>query len=345
MASLSTTVERGVLALLAPLDRVRGRLLRALGGLVRPLVTDRALRVAVAGSAAVAVSLSLTLAAPLWLLALGPLVLGVPHLLADVRYLVVRPGHHRRRALRWAVGLPLLVAALGGGLLAGLTAAAGATLVAATSTRCRLLTLAGVAVLFVLALSLGRQADLAFAHLHNVVALALWWLWRPRTGWLAAAPVLLFVLASAALALGLGQDALFAGGPAGLGAEHHLLSLAPDAPHPWGLRLVLLFAFAQSVHYAVWLRLVPDDDRPRATPRTFAASWRALAGDFGPWPLALTAALAIGLAVWATLDLAAARDGYFRMALFHGHLELAALALVVTEGRAALGGASAARPA
>ena len=35
-------------------------------------------------------ALGLTRLAPLWLLALGPLLLGVPHLLAGLRYLAVR---------------------------------------------------------------------------------------------------------------------------------------------------------------------------------------------------------------------------------------------------------------
>ena len=67
---------------------------------------------------------SLTL--PLWILAVGPLVLGVPHLLADVRYLVARKGLQRSRRLVIGVGLPLLVCGLGGGMPAGLCAMLGA---------------------------------------------------------------------------------------------------------------------------------------------------------------------------------------------------------------------------
>jgi molybdate transport system substrate-binding protein len=36
---------------------------------------------------------------PLWMLALGPILLGVPHLLADLRYCVFRPGWHRQAAI------------------------------------------------------------------------------------------------------------------------------------------------------------------------------------------------------------------------------------------------------
>lgn len=40
-----------------------------------------------------AVALLLTGVAPLWLLLVGPLILGVPHIVADIRYLLLRdPG-------------------------------------------------------------------------------------------------------------------------------------------------------------------------------------------------------------------------------------------------------------
>ncbi|MEI8259034.1 MAG: hypothetical protein WCJ30_25475, partial [Deltaproteobacteria bacterium] len=85
--------------------------------------------------------------------------------------------------------------------------------------------------------------------------------------------------------------------------------------------------------YAVWLRAIPDEARPGATPRSFRKSARALVADTGPW-LAVGAVLAaIGLAAWATRDLAAARAGYLRFAVFHGHLEVAVLGLLWAERR------------
>ncbi len=101
------------------------------------------------------------------------------------------------------------------------------------------------------------------------------------------------------------------------------------------LRLVLAFAFLQSVHYGVWLRLIPEDDRPRAAPRPWRATWRALVQDFGVVPLMLFAALALGIAVWGVVDLTQARLGYLRLAVFHGYLELAVGALWLIEGRRA----------
>jgi hypothetical protein len=87
------------------------------------------------------------------------------------------------------------------------------------------------------------------------------------------------------------------------------------------------------VHYSIWLRAVPEEDRAQPTPRSFARTFRALQSDFGRWPLLAAIAVAVGIAGWAAFDLAAAYDGYLRLAVFHGHLELAALALLFAEGR------------
>lgn len=110
------------------------------------------------------------------------------------------------------------------------------------------------------------------------------------------------------------------------------LGLSLLAP-PLGPRLILLFCFAQSVHYGVWLRLVPEDDRGRPTPRSYRASYRALVEELGAWALGLFAVAALGLAIWACVDLAEARDGYLRFARFHGSLELIAAGLLIVTGR------------
>jgi hypothetical protein len=319
---------------LAPVDRLRCQVLKALGPMARVLVRRRELRVAVAGCGVLMVSLVGVLGAPFWLLALGPVVLGVPHLVADLRYLVVRPGLHRRRGLWLPVGGPLLLAAVGWhSMAAGLVACAAMALLARGPMARK-----GVAVLATGAVAAGvvvtgPAASLIFAHLHNVIAVVLWWLWRPRTTlwpWLmpsifSVLSLLLLVGALEPWARGLAWQ------PAGLGPDHQLSFLAPGVPDPWALRLVLLFAFAQSVHYGVWLRLIPEDDRTRPTPRTFQATARALRSEFG-WPaLTVAVVLAAGIALWATFDLVAARENYLRMALFHGYLELVALVWLFIE--------------
>jgi hypothetical protein len=65
-----------------------------------------------------AAALVLTVAAPLWLLLLSPLVFGVPHVIADVRYLLMAEGAMPRRvAAAMLAPLAVLTAVRLGGVL------------------------------------------------------------------------------------------------------------------------------------------------------------------------------------------------------------------------------------
>jgi hypothetical protein len=323
---------------LAPLDAARHAVLSALGPLGRRLLRERGLRVAISGTAIVGLALALTATAPLWLLAVGPLLLGVPHLVADVRYLVIRPGNHRRRALSVLCGIPLLAVSAGAAPHVGLLAVAGAFLAARAPWPRRAIGAVLAATLAVVVWRTAAVSTLVLAHLHNFLAVAIWWTWRPHgDGW-RLLPLASFAAGIALIASGL-MDPLLVGtlepsfAHPDLNVDTYVAWFAGGLEGAWGLRLVLLFAFAQSVHYGIWLRLIPEEDRARETPRTFASSYRVLRADFGGWGLAAVLLLALGIAVWGIFDLAAASFGYFRLALFHGYLEFAALALRCAEGR------------
>ncbi len=317
-------------SVVSPADVVRRRLLRALGPVAGRLAADREARVAVSGSLLMLSAFALALALPLWVLALGPVVLGVPHLLADVRYLWVRPGLHRRPAAWLAIGGPLLAGAATGRLATGLVAACGAVLIARASIARRAIGVGVVAGLAVLAELAGSIADVVFAHAHNVIAVGLWWAWRPRSRGLHLAPIVLFIGLAALILFGVGDALPMASfGPS---VRYHASALAPGLDATTATRLVVCFCFAQSVHYGVWLRLVPEEDRDRETPRTFAASARAIVAEMGLVPVLVTAALSLGLVAWALFDLGDARAGYLRFAVFHGQLELAAVALLAVQG-------------
>jgi hypothetical protein len=345
---------------LAALDALRLVLLRLwmlpTGSLGRALIRQPALRVCVGGSLAMLAALLLTWSMPLVLLAVSPLILGVPHLVADVRYLVLQPGYHRRLFLALPVGLGLLGASLGLGMRAGLAATALTLILARRAVgRSRLHSRLrrGLGLLLVAAVAcIGWRTDwywldLGMAHAHNFIAvlfLSLWLSRRPLSDehlrqrrWLMfGVPLALFLLISALLSLGWvsarpGALVAFAGSE-WLDIDGARWILAPYLDAAPATRVVLLFAFAQAVHYTVWLRLVPDLTRERPTPRSFRASFEALRSDFGRPLLWLAGATLIGLIVYGFFDLAAARDRYFRIALFHGHLELCALALWWIEG-------------
>lgn len=320
------------------LDRARLLFLRALGPFAKPLVRSRELRIAVFGATSLLIALGLTATIPLYLLAIGPLLLGIPHVGSDLRYLVFRPQLHRR----WWLIVPAI----------GLYAAhsytydprygIGVTLLAIVMARGKNHARRAIALVVGIAWMAftwlhPHFSALAFAHMHNFAAVAILWAWRPkRASKLHFVPIGLFALATAFVMLG-GLDPIVSA-LRGLtpvvgrtGIEWNLALYAPNIPAPFNTRIVLLFAFAQSVHYAIWLRLIPEDDRPRETPRTWAATLKALRQDVG-WPVGLVIfAVTVGIAVWATIDLFGARLGYLRMVLFHGYMETAALALLFIE--------------
>jgi hypothetical protein len=344
-------------AIVSGLDRLRLGWLQLLGPIATPFIRSRELRAASSLTLSITVALVLTAVAPLELLALGPIVLGVPHLAAGVRYLVVRPRLHTRPAFWLAVVIPLVALGVTTQGWLGFVAVAGAALTLPNhwSAR-RVLAIGAGASLAMLAWWLPRTVGSVMAHVHNVVAVAFFLAWpqlvsRERTSRWHLLPTALFALATIAIfagaidpiALGVGEIDLREG--LGTSLDVHLHSLAPrgldgsvvsDTTSPLAMRFVLFFAFAQSVHYGAWLRVIPEEDRARSTPRTFRASIAALREEGSLPVLALFGALALALAVWAFFDVYAARIGYLRGALFHGYLELAIVGVLASSSGARL---------
>lgn len=329
-------IDSGVRAL----DVLRSAALSWLGpAFCRAFVVERETRVAWVGAASALAALAAAAIVPLWLIALGPLLLGVPHLVGDVRYLALRPKLYRRRWLFALCGALILAAGLGLGSQVGLFAGVVAVFLARCSWRRRLAVLAGALAIWALAIWAGRMADVAYVHLHNLIGVGLWWAWRARETrrhWLPLAVVAL----GSGLIMGGAFDALLGatGGLArpasGPDLEQISREVAPFAEGALCGRLVALFAFLQAVHYSVWLRLVPEEDRPRPTPRSYRQSLQALSSDLRPWALAGVVLVMAVLAAWALGDgLAEARTRYLEIAFFHGYLEIVAIALFCCEGR------------
>lgn len=317
-------------------DAARTWLYRLAAPWLHRLYADREARVLWLGVLSVLSALALTALAPLWLLTVGPLVLGVPHLVADVRYLVLRPGLHRRPAA-WVAAVPLAAVGLGAPPVVGVLSALPLVLAGNASPWRRVGVLLVVAALAGAAWAWEREFLLAFVHAHNLVALGVWWWVRPRG---VGAAVVLALAALATVVLLTGQaDGLvsLAGGwqapGSGTSFDEFIATSAPVADGRLAVHLVLSFAFLQALHYGVWLRLLPEDARLRPAPRPFAASWRALALEFGAWPLLAVSTLALGLAGWGLVDPGGARQGYLRLGAFHGYLELSVVAWLVTVAR------------
>jgi hypothetical protein len=326
-------------SLLAGVDRVRRAALTAAAPWTRAVLVDRERRVAFAGAALIVAAFAASCALPLWMVALGPIVWGVPHIVADVRYLIMKQGYHRRPAVLLAIGGGAALAGLGYGVRGGLAAAGAALLFSRGTALRRGVAFGAIAGLFAIAHFAGPMADVAFAHLHNLVAVALWWAWRRRETKLHYLPLAFIGLGTAALLAGAADPILRATG--GLTAPWTGLTLAQVAyslsPTPVGAiatRLVLLYAFGQAVHYIVWLRLIPEESRRSRTPRSYQQTYRALRGDMGSWVLWLALLGTLVFIVWAAVESAGvARARYLNIAFFHGYLELAAAALLWSEAR------------
>jgi hypothetical protein len=291
---------------------------------------------------------ALTAWGPLWLLLLAPLAFGVPHVVADLRFLVLRPmAGLSGRAWLW-VGIALGAMTVGrGAALAGMGHSArlelalgfgvllGVALASPGPRWRRGIALVGMALLAAVALASPRHAALALGHGHNLVALAfLVLVTRGKPGGLGVLVVVALALVGGAAILGGLLDAEaapgLAGEAAGYGLAHATAALAPGAPGPWGTRLVLAFAFLQALHYSVWVHLLPS---ALADGRSLRAELEAACGEAGLPLLAMAVAAGLVLPTLGFVDPVAARAGYLSLVAFHGWLELAVLARLFVVGQ------------
>jgi hypothetical protein len=298
----------------------------------------------------VAFLFGLSVWAPVAMFYLGPVIFGVVHLAADVRYLIL----HRsppRTLVAWSVACALAITAVqvGVGLHAvsarssdQLTAAVGVVWVgfgvAFALREARALALLAVGVTAAaawLAVLQARWLGLAMVHGHNLVALAIWLaLFRRRVRW-ATAPIALVVGLGAVLLSGRALGWTFEhGGLAAFGTRAEAIGawLAPGARPDVAVAVVGTFVFLQGVHYAAWTTWIAQDDlRTEGTP-TYRMSVRALERDFGRPVLLLVLATAVGFALAACVDLRASVGWYLVLAKSHGWLELAFVAYFLAVG-------------
>jgi len=284
-------------------------------------------------------ALVLTWLSPVGLLLIAPIVLGVPHVVSDFRYLVFRPLRGGSSRLAWLILLTPLAAfvALRVGMyfgqsahprlevLLGCSAAVAAVALAPRASLARqglaLLALAGLALA---AFVWPWQVLLLFGHVHNLVAFGLWFVWAgaPRRAALVYVGSLLLLL--------FGLPAWSTASLAGLELPALAGSLAPGLDGGLAVRVVMTYAFAQMVHYLVWIDLVPASQRGRG-----------LRADLGTLGLAAAALGTLGFIGWGLFDPFQARMTYLSLALFHGWLEVAVIAhLWVARGSIALPGAA-----
>jgi len=183
----------------------------------------------------------------------------------------------------------------------------------------------GVMLLFPLA------TRLAFVHVHNLGVIVLWLLVFRRRG--EAWPLLLLALGIALVVL-LGHAGVFPIIGSGWGVDLAVTQqwLLPGAPADIALPLLLVHALTDSVHYAFWLGVVPDEAARAEGSLTFRMTARSLRRDFGRYGLAFVALATVLVPFAALFRLEAARHAYFVFAGFHGYIEGFAIVYVVARG-------------
>jgi hypothetical protein len=339
----------------APLDRARRALLLGLARVpaLGAAVVRRDERLCLQALVGAASAFALTLLCPGVPFVVGPALFGVAHVAADARYLVLRRGVPRwwgaalafgcavlfaLRALELALPgrLPSAALEVGFGWTWAVTGAVAGWAAARSSHAARRRALAvapALAALAIAALSRPHLARLLFAHLHNLVAIGLWLLvWRQRRRF--ALPALgLLALAVALLVSGAALPFVHLDGPwAARLVDESVFAWPRWMPQRTALGLGLSFVLLQSVHYAVWLSFVPQDDLRGQGLQSFQMSWRALRRDL-PLPLlALTAVVAAAVLGASLASVHRTRQLYMSLASFHGYLELAAGAFLYVRG-------------
>lgn len=301
--------------------------------------------VVLAGSA-----LALALVMPYEIAVFGVLVIGVPHVALELRYVCGR--YHDRLPLAMFVALQVglvlialtrLVAGSSGRLveLGAIVVLSGLSVVVVSRsgvprpTRAALVVLAAGTVLVAWAITHVDTWFVVQAHLHNLLPLVFLWAWaavlpdRSRRWTRAACVLFAVVLPLVLLASPLGDAAR---GPRDLTAAVTPLASVRNAVTPTALaggdlarRLIVLFAFAQLMHYAIWCWYLPRR-APSAT-AAFEATpvGRALSG--GRFWL-LVAGVAVLVAALALVEYQQGRSLYGALGAYHAYLEYPIIAVL-----------------
>jgi hypothetical protein len=281
---------------------------------------------------------------PILALSVGASLFGAPHLVSGARHLAIRRSLHplsRAMAVVTAgLGL-LLLLGFGRWTIQAITvcfaASVGAEIATAPSSafrRTALLTVLAAATLA--ALRFHVLFLVAVTHLHAVGSIAFFAVAARRRG-VSALPIVVGSIVVTVLVLSGVVDGL-------LRSPEWARSFGPDAvvdllgaPFEWASRALLqrslaLYAFGQSLHYMVWLRLMPEIDRRAPTPSSFRQAFQLLKQDFGSWTIPL-----LGLCVVSCTAMLfggqSAREAYFALAYFHIGLEGAGFTRAVIRPR------------
>jgi hypothetical protein len=317
---------------------------------VRATLAHRDRRIATIACASVFASGLGAVYFPVLLFTLGPVLLGVAHVAADVRYLVLRRNlAHWWQSTVWLSCAALIAIRVSEELgwlqhtdrleLVSAAVFTGVAVLAGLRERGSLARALWAGALLAAAISYAvtqpKAARYVFLHAHNVIALLAWvTLFRANKRWLLGPVVLILggagVLASGAL------SAQTLASPFAASFHLHVFTvsdwLAPLADPGLAIGVTSAYLFLQSVHYSAWLSWIPQEEQASRGTFTFRMSVRSLFSDLGaPGVAAVGIAVAVVI-IGAYFDLHRARGLYLSLATFHGYLEVALLTFFWVRG-------------
>jgi hypothetical protein len=341
-------------ALVTELDILRSKVLRSALSVrgLREIFVNRASRLLIFFLLSAALNFTLSLAAPIWMLAIGPLVLGIPHLFSGLRYLPKTLSINKSERISKFIALILFAVAL-------LRLFSGHS---SLQLSWEWIALGTIAIAFAFCLELTLRLSARFLILaplaagswyfpfetagglllgHNFIAFFFWTATTKNRHEKNVSLIAfsIFSLLTAALLAGAADPVIQFFSHAlptlitspSLGPALDPLFLAtqilPGNMNPiWLERALSAFAFGQAVHYFVWLKAIPEQDTRQEVPLSFTQSKRATIRDLGK-PLAYVAAAASMAFIFAIgfYQLGYLREIYIAASAAHGYVELAAL--------------------
>jgi len=295
-------------------------------------------------------NLTLALNFPLWVLLIGPIVLGVPHLISSIRY-IPQLTSMNRFSIPVVGSFFVLVAVArlwmgtyGNALLEGgpntLELIAGFSLLGLVGffyrqSKARLAgSLFLLGGLFVASLNYPLETLGFLVLAHNFVAFFFWISRSENKADKMAAMTALFIFSAASFAILAGVFDHFMSSrvfeifngfnDASIGTQ-----IFPHADMTMWSRAVSAYALGQGIHYFVWLKAIPEQELPYQHTTNFSYSFKLLKSDMGNRLVYFSGLVLVGLVAFALLkNFMEARFIYLSLAAFHGYFEIMALPFV-----------------
>ncbi len=329
-------------SLVAQFDSLRALVLRQALSFesLRRIFISRSQRLLLSFVLAGAINFFLALFFPIWVILIGPLIFGLPHLFSGARFIPKLLFEGSEKKGIYACGFLVLTSGIFHLISPGGPGGWDLGVMALLGSYFLIKRLSLIPILFFSSVLVGTWTypllTLGLLALgHNFVAFAYWYKSGQNENEKFTALICfgLFILASlfffTPIALRMSEWFATIPTPDGVSLLPFILGkqIFPAASNPDFLFSIMsAFAFGQSMHYFVWLKAVPEQTISQSVPLSFRQSARSLSKDFGFWGVTLIIALcALPFLGMIFLRLETLRNLYISFATTHGYIELAGL--------------------